>query len=173
MLPDFKKILYVTNLGPESPYVFRHALSLAERYNAAIHILHVVEPLTENVKGLVEFYLTEEKLQQQREEARSYLLNKLKKRLANFCTRETCKLDAQVPDPVKETLVQEGHPAELILSKAEKMEADLIVMGTHRKLREGGGTLLGSTARRVVNSSKIPVLTVYTPRDKFEDLDSE
>jgi len=173
MWPDYQKILYVTNLGPESPYVFRHALSLAERFNAKIYILHAVEPLTENVKGLVEFFLTEEKLQQQREEARTYLLNKLKKRLSKFCTRETCKLDSQVPDPVKETLVQEGQPAELILSKAEKIGADLIVMGTHRKIREGGGKLLGSTARRVVNSSKIPVLTVYTPKDKFEDLDSE
>ncbi len=173
MLPDFKKILYATNLGQESPYVFRHALSLAERFHADIYILHAVEPLTENVKGLVEFFLTEEKLQQQREEARSYLLNKLKNRLSKFCTRETCKLDEQVPDPVKETLVQEGQPAELILSKAEKIGAELIVMGTHRKIREGGGRLLGSTARRVVNSSKIPVLTVYTPRDKFEDLDSE
>ncbi|MCF8035831.1 MAG: universal stress protein [Desulfobacteraceae bacterium] len=172
MWPEFQKILYATNLGPEAPYVFRYALSLAGRYNAEIHILHAVEPLTENVKGLVEFFLTEEKLAQQREEARSYLLDKLHKRLARFCTQETCKLDAQVPDPVREILVQEGHPAEMILSKAKTTGADLIVMGTHRTIRESG-RLLGSTARSVVNRSKVPVLTVYTPKEKFEDLNSQ
>ena len=173
MWPEFQKILYVTNLGPESPYVFRHAISLAERYDAGIYILHVLEPLSDNVKGLVEFFLTEQQVQQRREEARGHLMEKLQRRLAAFCSQETCKLDSQVPDPVREIMVEEGQPAETILDKAAEIKADLIVMGTHRRLREGGARLLGSTARRVVNTSKIPVLTVYTPRDKFEELDTK
>lgn len=173
MWPEFRKILYATNLGPESPYVFRHALSLAEQYHADVHILHAIEPLSDNVKGLVGFFLSEEKFHQQREEARNYLLDKLHKRLTNFCSKETCKLDPNVPDPVKEIQVEEGNPAEMILSKAEEIGADMIVMGSHRKIHEGGGKLLGSTARSVVNRARTPVLTVYTPKDRFEDLDSD
>jgi nucleotide-binding universal stress UspA family protein len=173
MLPDFKKILYVTNLGPESPFVFRHALSLAEHYNAGVYILHVLEPLSDNIKGVVEFYITDDQFRQHREAARKFLFDKIHKRLSNFCTRETCRLDAQVPDPVKDIIVEEGPVLETILAKANEIGAGLIVMGTHRKLREGGHRFLGSTARKVVNSAKIPVLTVYTPRDKFEDLESE
>ncbi|MGM0786251.1 MAG: universal stress protein [Thermodesulfobacteriota bacterium] len=173
MWPEFRKILYATNLGPEAPYVFRHALSLAEQYSADIHILHALEPLSDNVKGLVGFFLSEEKFQQQREEARRHILEKLHERLANFCSRETCKLDPNVPDPVKKIQVVEGDPAELILSKAEEISADIIVMGSHRKIREGGGKLLGSTARSVVNRARTPVLTVYTPKDRLEDLNSD
>ncbi len=173
MWPDFQKILYVTNLGPESPYVFRHALSLAERYNANITVLHVLEPLSDNVKGMVEFYITDEQFQQHRQEARKFLFDKIHKRLSNFCARETCRLDAQMPDPVTDIMVEEGPVTETILAKAKEIKAGLIVMGTHRKLRDGGHKLLGSTARSVVNNAKIPVLTVYTPRDKFDDLNAQ
>lgn len=172
MWPDFQKILYVTNLGPEAPFVFRHALSMAQHYNANIYILHVVEPLSDTVKGVVEFYITDKQLKQHREEARKFILDKIHKRLSNFCARETCRLDVNIPDPVKDIMVQEGPVMETILAKAKEIEAGLIVMGTHRKIREGGSKLLGSTARKVVNNSKIPVMTIYTPRDKFEDLDS-
>ena len=173
MWPQFRKILYATNLGPESPYVFRYALSIAQQYNAEIIILHVLEPLNETVKGMVEFFITDEQFSQHREKARTYHMERLRKRLAAFCDQETCKLAADVPDPVKQILVEEGPPAELILSRAKENNADLIIMGTHRKAREGGSRLLGSTARTVVNSAKIPVLTIYTPKDKFEDLESE
>lgn len=173
MWPRFHRILYLTNLGPEAPYVFRHALSMAEHYNADVYLLHVVEPLSDNVKGLVEFFITDEQLQQQRQEALSFVTDKVYKRLSNFCARETCKLDSHVPDPVKEIRVREGYVTETIMAEAKAIGADLIVMGTHRKLREGGRKFLGSTARSVVNHAKIPVMTIYTPREKFEDLNGE
>lgn len=172
MLPTMATIFYATNLGPESPYVFRHALSLAKQYQAKIHVYHILEPLSETAKGLVEFYLTEEDLKQRREEARNKLIEKLKTRLSAFCEEESCKLDAQIPEAVADTQVVEGRASETILSKAQQIGADIIVIGTHRSFREGGSKLLGSTARSVVNDSKIPVLTVYTPQDKLEDLNA-
>jgi nucleotide-binding universal stress UspA family protein len=172
MWPEYKKILYATNLGLESPYVFRHALGISQRYDAKIHIIHVLEPLSDTVRGMVEFFLTEEQFKNKREKARKYQLERLHKRLASFCSEATCELESNVPDPVKHIEIKEGQPSETILSVAEKGGFDLIIMGTHRGVREGGAKLLGSTARRVVNNSKVPVLTVYTPDDKLEDPES-
>jgi nucleotide-binding universal stress UspA family protein len=51
---------------------------------------------------------------------------------------------------------------EQILAQADAAQADLIVMGTH-----GQGTfkdaMMGSTARRVLRRSKIPVLVIRLP----------
>lgn len=56
----------------------------------------------------------------------------------------------------------EGVPHTEICRLAQKLGADMIVMGTHG--RTGfGHLLLGSVAERVVRMSKIPVLTVRHP----------
>lgn len=58
-----------------------------------------------------------------------------------------------------ETLAKEGYPPEVIIDEAERAGADLIAMGTHG--RSGlAHLLLGSTAERVVQSARCPVLTV-------------
>ena len=58
-----------------------------------------------------------------------------------------------------ETLAREGFPPEVILAEAETANADLIAMGTHG--RTGLAHLvLGSTAERVVQRARCPVLTV-------------
>ncbi|MBC8246357.1 MAG: universal stress protein, partial [Deltaproteobacteria bacterium] len=63
-----------------------------------------------------------------------------------------------------DTVVLWGNPVEQILLQAAERNCDLIVMGTH-----GHGTLadvmIGSTARRVIRRSKIPVLVVRLPED--------
>jgi nucleotide-binding universal stress UspA family protein len=58
------------------------------------------------------------------------------------------------------TKLLEGAPAETIVSRAQELRAELIVMGTHG--RSGFRRfLLGSTAERVVRTSAVPVLTVH------------
>ena len=58
-----------------------------------------------------------------------------------------------------DTRAREGFPPEVILGEADEVGADLIAMGTHG--RTGLAHLvLGSTAERVVQRAKCPVLTV-------------
>ena len=61
-----------------------------------------------------------------------------------------------------EIIVERDNQVEEIIKNAEERNCDLVVMGTH-----GQGTLadvmLGSTARRVIRRSKIPVLVVRLP----------
>jgi nucleotide-binding universal stress UspA family protein len=59
--------------------------------------------------------------------------------------------------------VVEGFPAEVILSKADELNCDVIIMGTH-----GKGviqyTFLGSTSRRVLRRARKPVLIIPLPK---------
>jgi nucleotide-binding universal stress UspA family protein len=61
-----------------------------------------------------------------------------------------------------EHLVEVGYAESVILSTAEDLKADLIVMGTHG--RTGlGRLLLGSVAEQVLRRATCPVLTVKAP----------
>ncbi len=59
--------------------------------------------------------------------------------------------------------VEEGEPADVILDVAERLKADLIVMGTHG--RKGiARFLLGSVAEKVLRRAACPVLSVRFQR---------
>jgi universal stress protein A len=60
--------------------------------------------------------------------------------------------------PEGQRWVELGSPKLEIIRVAEKMAADLIVVGTHG--RHGFGLLLGSTAASVVNHALCDVLSV-------------
>ncbi|MCF8106208.1 MAG: universal stress protein [Desulfohalobiaceae bacterium] len=167
MIPEIKKILFATNKGPEARHVFNYALSQALHYQAKIHVLYVVEPLPPYAQSLVEHHLTKDKAKELQEKNREEFMADFKSRLERFCGDETCKLD-QGENLIEEIKLLEGRPADTIKNEAQNIGADLIVMGTHRRKLSTSG-LIGSTARKVVNSSKIPVLTVYTPDDQLEN----
>jgi len=63
-----------------------------------------------------------------------------------------------------EALVREGYPATAIEEEAERLGADLIVIGTHG-LSGLKHLLLGSIAERVVQKAPCPVLTVKRKGD--------
>lgn len=60
MLPQIKTILYTTALGSHTRPVFRFAVGLARQHDARIVLLHVVEPLNNSVRFLMESYLSPE-----------------------------------------------------------------------------------------------------------------
>lgn len=69
---------------------------------------------------------------------------------------------AALPDPTRfETVVRSGPPAEVIMAEADRLEADLIVLGTR-----GRGALaqllLGSVSRSVAARAERPVAIVPT-----------
>jgi nucleotide-binding universal stress UspA family protein len=161
MLPTVKTILYATDLSPESPFVFRYAMSLAQQYDASIHIVSVLEPLGGFAQNLVQQYMDEDP-QTFYERSKKTVVDKITQRLQNFCEQEVCvSYDDQ--HVVTDISVEEGPPADTIIEKAQQIGADLIVMGTHRDVWTHA--LVGSTARKVVNRSPVPVLVVR-PEEK-------
>lgn len=66
--------------------------------------------------------------------------------------------------PRAESVLANGRAAVEILGVADRLKADLIVMGTHG--RQGvGRVFLGSVAERVVRASPVAVLTIHGKGD--------
>ena len=168
---DVKKILYATDLSDNARLAFAYAVSLADLYNASITIIHVLPEvpahLDQSVIGYISSERWEEIKSQQLDEAKEALIGKrrehlvIKEALHQF-SEDVKKQKKGAGFTTDEIIVERGNPVEEIIKSAEERNCDLIVMGTH-----GLGTLadvmLGSTARRVIGRSKIPVLVVKPP----------
>lgn len=153
-IPTFKTILYATDLGKNMRPAFRHAISIAQQYQAKIIMLHVAEPIGSTGMAVLELYVPDMSDDFEQEELHG-ILKRMEQRLEAFYTEELGK-DS---DLVSEVAVVTGRPAEEIKKFAAAHDVDLIVMGTHTS-SSFGGSLLGSTARKLVNSSDRPVLVV-------------
>jgi nucleotide-binding universal stress UspA family protein len=163
MVPQIKKILYATDLTKNSAYAFYYAIDLAQRRDAKIVILHVVEPLP----PIVKFYgsLEEEKKYYQQEKTAD--LNLIKKRLENICRKVDQQTGTSCVQLVSNILVRVGHPVEEILRGAEEEQCDLFILGTHGKgfLKQ---TFLGSVSRMVLDRARKPVLIIPLPSEKID-----
>jgi nucleotide-binding universal stress UspA family protein len=157
MFPEYKTILYATDLGRTAPRVFRHALSLADRYGGCVVVLHAVEPLGPSARHMVELYAGAAAAHQ--DESRwQQVQERLRERLSGFCANEPCR-GADGRELVADLRVVRGRPSEVILQEAARIAADAIVMGTHGHTTVGE-IFLGSTAHRVAQKSPVPVLLV-------------
>jgi len=171
---DVKKILYATDLSKSARYAFAYAVSLADLYDAAITMIHVLpevsDILDKNIIGYISADRWEEIKSQNVDEAREALIGKRRDHLAirdalhqfSQNVKESHEGKGFVTDDI---VVLRGNPVEQILAQAEEKNCDLIVMGTH-----GHGTLadvmMGSTARRVLRRSTKPVLVVRLPKEE-------
>lgn len=138
-----KKILVPTDFSPHSGEAMKYACTLAEKFGAELHLLHVVELLpVAYYEGAIFTAESEEKMR----EAAEKLLHK------------------QPEPPWKDSLkvvyeVRQGTPFHEVVGYAKDNNIDLVVMGTHG--RTGlGHVLLGSVAERVVRKAPCAVLTV-------------
>jgi nucleotide-binding universal stress UspA family protein len=165
MLPEIKKVLYATDLSRNSAFAFRYAMSFAERQNAEIVILYVLEEISPNTRALLSLYMAERQLMNVLEEKRD-MAEKIKIRLNAFCEQEYRDAPS-CTSRVVDIEVTEGYPAEQILKKADEMNCDAIIMGTH-----GKGTLahtfLGSVAQKVLKRIRKPVFVIPLPKDDSE-----
>ena len=166
---QIKKILYATDLSETSVHAFSYAVSLANMYGAGITILHVLAefPGEDFIANMVDTDTWHEIKNRHYSEARQQLIGKkrdhvaIKEVLQAFS--EEAKVDGEdQPFVTDEVLIKNGDPAEIIVQTAKERHCDLIVMGTHGR---GAITdvLIGSTAKRVVRQSTIPVLVIRLP----------
>ncbi len=171
MVPEIKKILFATNLSAESRHAFDYAISLATQYGASITILYVMEESYWSTGDYVKNILGEEKWKQLREsqeqEARQILIGKKKEGLLirdaldEFC-KEAEKDHKECEFVMDETIIASGVVVDEIIHAAHQVKCDLIVMGYHVR-GQFEEAILGSTTRRVLRRSKIPVMLVRLP----------
>jgi nucleotide-binding universal stress UspA family protein len=158
MYPEIKTILYATDMGDHMYPVFRFALGVAKNHAARITMLHVAEPLSSGMRFAINAYMPEITAKEVLRDGMAKALAKMQQRLDKFCEDELEKSpeDRELVTGVK---VVSGRPAETITQQAQQLEADLIVVGTHTD-PSFGAQLIGSTARKVTQLSKIPVLVI-------------
>ncbi|MFQ5733278.1 MAG: universal stress protein [Planctomycetaceae bacterium] len=149
-----KTILCPTDFSEPSLAATRYALEFARTFDAALHLLYVIEdPML--------FSPAFGGYAPNPDEFEAYA----KTGLENWISPE----DAGAVPIVRRWV--HGRPFLGILRDAERHDVDLIVMGTH-----GRGflphILLGSVAERVVREASCPVLTVRTEGFQYEAIDT-
>ena len=158
MIPRIKRILYTTDLSDNSAEVFKYAMNSAKRYGAGVIILHVLEPLSPTVNAITRAYLVEEEIKKISDERSAYVKDLINQRLKRFCEDEL-ENDPQCADRVESIQLRKGFPAEVILSMANELNCDLVVMGIHGK-GINRNTFLGSTSKRVLRRTRKPVFII-------------
>ena len=141
------KILVGCDFSPDSDLAFQHALSLAQEFEADLHLAHVIEPSVSSELLKPDRALSAEIQQGLHQRFTEKLINMIPEDARNWCTPET--------------RILEGQPYETLIKYAETNAMDMIVLGVR-----GHGLvktlLLGSTTDRVVRHSACPVLSVST-----------
>lgn len=160
----YKNILYPTDGSESANAALAHCRSLAETYNASVHVLYVAEKLPSGLsRDLPKKSLGGTVGQPEGERSGMRGLretsDEVLARLEEHGHAIADHLAEQLDDLSVETQVQTGNPYEAILSYTQSHDIDLIVMGTHG--RSGlDRYLLGSVTEKVVRMSDVPVLTV-------------
>jgi nucleotide-binding universal stress UspA family protein len=137
---------------------------MAEKYDARIIILHVVEPIPSAAKHYMKIYVDESKWEEKIRYEQDLAMERIKKRLQEFCQQETQEAP-QCLGQVSGILVRPGYPVEEILKAADEEDCSMIVLGTHGKgfLKQ---TFLGSVAGSVLDRARKPVFIVPLPHDE-------
>jgi len=166
MITEIQKILYATDLSQNSAYAFRYAINSAIKHNAEIIILHVFEQVHPVSRAMLDLYLDEEQRLTIFKDSVTQRIDRIRKRLKAFCDNEL-KDNPEVLNKVISIEVCEGFPAEVILKKADDLNCDAIIMGTH-----GKGIIshafFGSTAKRVIRRTRKPVFIIPLPKGETD-----
>ncbi len=165
MVPKIKKILYATDLSENAKYAFDYVADLAQHYDTMITILYVLENINHVMKIQIKDMLGSEKWDTLQSEKYDAITQKIKERLEDFCSEMNVTIDS-CRFLIEDIRIKKGKPEKMIIKTAKEIHADMIVMGSsgHNIVKDA---LIGSTARRVVKNSEIPVLVVKLPKDNI------
>jgi nucleotide-binding universal stress UspA family protein len=146
----FTRILVPTDFSEPADAALEYAKTLAEKFGASLHLLHVFEDPFTTGAFAAEMYVPVPL------DTRDQLIAEATKHLG---TRVPVGDSARF---FATTEIVVGASAPTIVDYAMTKDIDLIVMGTHGR----GGLahlFLGSVAERVVRTAPCPVLTVHSP----------
>ncbi|MEZ5824655.1 MAG: universal stress protein [Geminicoccaceae bacterium] len=153
-----RNILYSTDLSRNTSIAFGYAAYLAKLTGADIHILHVLEKLSEDATFALHVYVQDPKTRHEMLDLRRQRARKQLDDRQEAFWAEQDEEDRKVRSQIKSITVCESFPAEEILTSSRKHHCDLIVMGSHE--RGVSHTFLGSVAKSVLRRSPVPTLVV-------------
>lgn len=131
-----KNILLATDFGKSSEYVLENAMSMAKKFDSTITPIFV---LPENIEN-----------------------NKAKGMLKDFALDQlnltTSKIKAAGIE-TSEAILDHGIFSKRIVNAAEKINANMIIIGAGEK-SEGDSFILGSNAKKIIKKSSKPVFVI-------------
>jgi nucleotide-binding universal stress UspA family protein len=139
-------ILIPTDFSACADHALNHALEVADRFGARLHILHVVNELDPDWYGITE-------AQERAVKLRDQIKTEARERLEDMRPEEGRDLEATV------SLQLSFDVADTINEYVDERNVDLVVMGTHG--RQGLDRLkLGNVADKIIRHAPCPVMTV-------------
>lgn len=150
-----KKILLPTDFSNNSEWAIPYATAFAERFDAKIYILYVLE----NIVNIEEFHEKHVPFEQMAKDMRQALLSEARKKIEIFKQKIPENLLGGVE-------IIEDVPFLGIIKYAREKEIDMIIISTHGKtgLKH---VLYGSVAEKVVRKMPCPVLSIRHPEHEF------
>lgn len=142
-----RRILYPTDFSATATQALKHALFLAEQFEAELHMLHAII-LHESDPRDPDRHFPEP----------SEILNQLFE-IADSEMAEIVRKNEAKTFSLVEAKVRGYSAGEVILRYTDEHDIDLVVMGTHGR-RGPARLFLGSVAEEVVRQAPCPVLTL-------------
>lgn len=147
MKNPYKKILVAVDMNGSPEIVLKRASEFAEDGVAEFYVLSLIQiavpdyPVISPIDASIPKDMSE------------HIGSLIEEKVANLkVITDDCDVSAN------EVAVEFGRAADSILDKADAIQADLIIMGSHG--RHGWNILLGSTANAVLHKAKCDVLAV-------------
>ena len=156
-----KKILHPTDFSVSSKYALEYALAYTRKFEAKLYLLHVIPDIQIGTYFGLPTIPTQPQVQIDSDRIMIDIEKQVKQALEEV-------LPPEVRDTIPvECLIRHGAPFLEIIRCAEQIGADLIVCGTHGRtgLKQA---IIGTVAEKVVRKSRIPVLSIRHPEQKFE-----
>ena len=149
-MEDFKKILYPIALTDTSPIIAPYVVTMAKKFDAEVHLLHVLR----RFDWFVDTYVSESPKPDFKRIA-SEFENKL-------LAQAKQKLDAFIKSHFKDVRVGKadvvsGTNYKQIIQYAESEKIDLIIMGTGTTLQK---VMFGAVAEKVSRLASVPVMLI-------------
>ncbi len=146
----YEKILIPTDGSEVAENAVEHGVELAERYDAEVHALYVVDT------DAMDLTLGTEQVDRLKA-GRFGDMDEIREKAEEATGRVAERAEDSGVEVVEE--VTAGRPHKAITRYADENGVDIIVMGSHGR----GGVkrvLLGSVAERVLRTTRLPVLVV-------------
>ncbi len=156
---ETKNILCAIALSDNADRILAQALREAQAHGTDVQILHVLPSASEIMSIPVAMLMGEEKFRQLIEERMADIRSTIKEMIEQLKEKALTGDMAPFSDRITDIIVVEGDPVIEILDAIKRLQADMLVIGTHAKgLTEH--TFMGDVAHKILKRTRVPVLLV-------------
>lgn len=158
MIPKYKTIVFATDLSENAAHAFRHAISVARRFDARIHILHVLPEVEPAMLNYISTVMGEDKLADFELAHKDEVSDQIRIDLHQFAKDELADHPEDL-ERIASIEIHHGSVVAQVLEVSDRLEADMVVLGSHGKGRLKYA-FLGSVAEKLLRKIHRPVLVV-------------